>query len=277
MTTDEEANGKEFDFKETVDETLDYWHTLRVTNTKSETTRAHGLVYFSNNSHLEREEMQESASEDLNIAENTAENWIDEFEEEGLLEEEGDHLESTAEGEIMEEGLNEYASWIADNHPVTEREYDEAALRGIFDEFNIKADVEELNPDEYVDLDIKDKLHQNVEQTTNTKNSYKEAIKVMNELKGDRLEIFGLFIKYGEEEAADKVENGTYSIETSSGAKTFIRRMEDERDVVESDQNGYELTAKGEKAMEVLENQAEELEYIGEKESTNYFDGLTKA
>lgn len=265
MSSIRELDEREFEFRDSTEEVLDYWHTLRVTNTHSDKTRAHGLNYFSNND-KNREEFIEEGSEDLEVVEGTVENWLDEFEEEGLLErrqvDEQEMYETTLEGRVMEEGLNMYAGWIAENHPVTEQEMKRAALNGIFDEWNMKTDAEELNPDEYIDQwEGTDKLHENVANSVNVSNSYAEAIQVMNELEGDRMEILGLFLHRPEEEAMQVVEDGNYCIKTGQGAKTYIKRMMEEREIVEKTEERYELNDKGKKAIETLKFQSQMLEY----------------
>jgi hypothetical protein len=162
----------------------------------------------------------------------------------------------------MEEGLNRYAGWIAENHPVTEKDMKRAALNGIFEEWNVKTNAEELNPDQYIEhWEGTDKLHENVGNSVNVSNSYAEAIQVMNELEGDRMEILGLFLHKPEENAMKAVEDGDYSIKTGQGAKTYIKRMVEEREIVNQTDEGYQLNDKGKKAVDTLKFQSQMLEY----------------
>lgn len=254
---------------------LSYFKAQEVPNTHSDTTRAHCLTYFSNNDKT-RAEFIEEGSEDLEVVEGTVENWLDEFEEEGLLErrqvDEQEMFETTLEGRVIEEGLNMYAGWIAENHPVTEQELKRAALNGIFDEWNMRTDAEQLNPDDYIEQwEGTDKLHENVVNSVNVSNSYAEAIQVMNDLEGDRMEILGLFLHRPEEEAMQAVEDGNYCIKTGQGAKTYIKRMVEEREIVEQTDEGYQLNDKGKKAIETLKFQSQMLEYGRQADNIGHF------
>ena len=274
MSSIRELDDREFEFRDSTDEVLDYWHTLRVTNTHSDKTRAHGLDFVINNN-LEEEELVEEANDYLDVHDQTVEDWIDLYEEEGLIEASEDNrtgYEPTVKGRVMEKGLKRYSSWIADNHPVTDEELREASLDGIFDKFNIRASADEVNVEEFIEaLKTTDHLNVTLENTVDMRSSYDEAIQVMNELEGDRMEILGLFLQRPEEEAMQAVEDGNYCIKTGQGAKTYIKRMQDEREIVEKTENGYQLNDKGKKAIETLKFQSQMMEYGRQSENIGHF------
>jgi predicted transcriptional regulator len=255
-------DAKESDLKDSTREVLQKWKTLRRTNTHSDKTRAHGLDNIINMD-AEGEELVQEATEYLNIAEKTTRNWISKFESEGLITEENGDYSATAEGRVVEEGLNRYSMWLAENHPVTEERLKEAALDGIFDNFGIRMSASEVDNDEFIkDWKGTKTLHDNVKNEVDTKDAYDEAIMVMNELRGDRTQILSEFLQRPEEEAAQIIDNGDYdSIKTGRGAKTYVKRLVKDREILQPSGEGYELTEKGEKAIEYLEFQSQMLKY----------------